>query len=68
MRLRARKPPVMTSSKKEEEDDEGFFDRVSVIKEKKKRYLLSLSVWSTCLGKFGNIWKIHLAEYGPRQG
>ena len=28
--------------------------------------LLSLAVWSKCLGKFGNIWKRHLAEDGPR--
>ena len=33
-----------------------------------KWQLFSLSVWSKCLGKFGNIWKMHLAEYGPRQG
>ena len=34
-------------------------------------HLLSLPVWSERLGKFGNIWKTHLAEYieyGPRQG
>ena len=31
-------------------------------------HMLSLAVWSKWLGKFGNIWKTHLAEYGPRQG